>query len=252
MSAFLEARELSKSFRGFKAVDGVDLVVDQGERRAVIGPNGAGKTTFFNLLTGMLRPTAGTVVLGGRDITGRPPHKIVEEGISRAFQVTTIFSRLSVRQNVQVALMSAKGDTRRLWGQGWNYYVGEAEAILAEVGLDTLAEVPAGEVSHGDQRALELAIALAHEPKLLLLDEPTAGMAPGETARAMELVRRVVGERGITLLFCEHDMDVVFGTADRITVLHQGALLAEGSPDDVRRDAAVREVYLGDGNGHGS
>ncbi len=245
MTPLLAAHGLGKAFKGFRAVDGVDLAVQPGERRAVIGPNGAGKTTLFNLLTGLLAPDAGSVRLEDRDVTGLPPQRIAAAGISRAFQVTSIFGALSVLQNVQVALLAASGKTARLWGSGWSLGRAEASAILDEVGLGELGEAPAATLSHGDQRALELALALALEPKLLLLDEPTAGMAPDETGRAMELVRRVVAERGITLLFCEHDMDVVFGTADRITVMHQGRVLAEGTADEVRADARVREVYLG-------
>jgi branched-chain amino acid transport system ATP-binding protein len=241
----LVGRGLGRSFKGFRAVDGVDIAVERGERRAVIGPNGAGKTTLFNLVTGLLRPDSGHVELEGRDITGLPPQKIAAAGISRAFQVTSIFGALSVLQNVQVALLAASGATVRPWGSGWSRRRAEGQAILEEVGLGGLARVPAENLSHGDQRALELALALALEPKLLLLDEPTAGMAPDETGRAMRLVRRLVGERGITLLFCEHDMDVVFGTADRVTVMYQGGVLAEGAPDEVRANARVREVYLG-------
>lgn len=245
MSDFLTATGMDKSFGGFKAVGGVGLTIQAGERRAVIGPNGAGKTTLFNLLTGLLRMDAGTVRLGNRDITGLPPHEIAGAGISRAFQVTSIFGRLSVRRNVQVALLSASKMTMRPWGSAWSEKRSDADSILEEVGLSHLAEVEAGALSHGDQRALELAIALALDPKLLILDEPTAGMAPEETSKTMGLIRRIVTERNITLLFSEHDMEVVFGTAERITVMNQGSVLAEGSPDEVRRDARVQEVYLG-------
>jgi len=243
--SFLEARALTKRFGAFQAVGDVDLDVEKGERRAVIGPNGAGKTTLFNLMTGMLEPDGGTVHLDGRDLTSRPPHEIAAAGITRAFQVTSIFGRLTVRQNVQAALLGISGRTTRLWGDGWGARRGDADALLTEVGLDHIADVPAQTISHGDQRALELAIALALDPVVLLLDEPTAGMAPSETTRSMALIRRVIAERGITLLFCEHDMDVVFGTADRVTVMHQGRLLFEGEPDEVRGNADVQEIYLG-------
>ena len=245
MTAALIARDIRKSFGGFKAVDGVDLTIEEGGRRAVIGPNGAGKTTFFNLLTGMMKPDAGAVSIGGHEVTALPPHRIAGLGVTRAFQLTSIFGRLTVMRNVQVALMVSAGMTTRIWGSSWSEKVDEARAILEEVGLADLAEIPASTVSHGDQRALELAIALAGDPKLLILDEPTAGMAPAETRRTMELIRRIIGERGITLLFSEHDMDVVFDTADLITVMYQGRILVEGTPEEVRGNAKVQEVYLG-------
>ncbi len=245
MTAALEARGLRRSFGGFNAVDGVDLTIERGQRRAVIGPNGAGKTTLFNLLTGMLRPDEGSVTIGGDDVTSAPPHRIAALGVTRAFQVTSIFARLTVLKNVQVALMTSSGLTTKLWGSSWSYEADRARSILEEVGLADLADAPASTLSHGDQRALELAIALAGNPKLLILDEPTAGMAPAETHRTMELIRRIIGERGITLLFSEHDMDVVFDTAESITVMHQGQVLVEGTPDEVRADARVQEVYLG-------
>ncbi len=248
---FLKVEGAEKSFRGFKAVNDVDLTVEEGERRAVIGPNGAGKTTLFNLLTGLLRMDAGAVRLGDLDITGLPPHKIAAVGVARAFQITSIFGRLSVRRNVQIALMSASGTTSALWGSGWSRKLPETASILDETGLADLAETPAGTLSHGDQRALELAIALALDPKLLILDEPTAGMAPEETSKALGLIRRVVAESGITLLFSEHDMEVVFDTADRVTVMTQGAVLAEGSPDEIRTNPQVQEVYLGSADAAG-
>lgn len=243
--SLLTAQNLHKSFAGFRAVDGVDLDIEPGERRAVIGPNGAGKTTLFNLLTGLLPLDDGVVTLGDRDITGLPPHQLTATGVARAFQVTSIFGRLAVRRNVQIALLSASGMTRSLWGTGWAKKESEADAILKEVGLEGVADIPAATLSHGDQRALELAIALALDPRFLILDEPTAGMAPEETARTMELIRRIVAERDITLLFSEHDMEVVFGTADRVTVMNQGQVLAEGTADEVRRDRRVQEIYLG-------
>lgn len=223
----------------------MELSVERGERRAIIGPNGAGKTTFFSLLTGLLSLDSGMVTMDGRDLTGLPPNRIAGFGISRAFQVTSIFPRLTVKRNVQVALLAGSGMTVRAWGRGWSHKAAEADEILGEVGLAKTGDAAAGTLSHGDQRALELAIALALTPRLLILDEPTAGMAPEETRSTMELIRRIVAEREITLLFSEHDMEVVFGTADRVTVMNQGRVLASGPPDDVRRNPSVQEVYLG-------
>jgi branched-chain amino acid transport system ATP-binding protein len=228
--ALLEVRGLAKHFGGLRAVGGVDLDVEPAERRAIIGPNGAGKTTLFNLITGYLQPDAGSVVFDGKDITSKPTYRIAKAGIGRAFQITSIFPGLTVFRNVQLGRLAQAGETARIFGT--------VEAALT-------AE-QAGNLSHGDQRALELAISLAMEPKLLLLDEPTAGMAPEETTRTMQLVRRIADERRLTVLFCEHDMDVVFGTADRILVMNMGTPLAEGTPEEIRTDPEVRKVYLGE------
>ena len=216
-----------------------------GDRHAIIGPNGAGKSTLFNLITGRLRPDAGRVTFDGRDITGRPPHVIARAGIGRAFQITMIFPKLSVLQNLQYSMLAHRGLTWQPFGRADGYFREEATELLEAVGLGPYAELPAGQLSHGDQRAIELAISLALGSKLVLLDEPTAGMAPYETQKAMELVRRIAGERGLTLLFCEHDMEVVFGAARTVTVMHQGRVLTQGTPDEVRRDPAVQRVYLG-------
>jgi branched-chain amino acid transport system ATP-binding protein len=246
MTPLLRISGLAKRFGGLTAVDRVDLCVAAGERRAVIGPNGAGKTTLFNLVTGYLRPDDGTVEFGGRDITGQPTHAIARTGIGRAFQITSIFPGLTVFENVQLGRFARTGETRRAVGRAAGRHAVEVDEILGDVGLLGARDERAGNLSHGDQRALELAISLALEPRLLLLDEPTAGMAPEETARTMQLVRRVADERQLTLLFCEHDMDVVFGTADRVLVMHQGAPLVDGTPDEVRAHPEVRRVYLGE------
>ncbi len=246
MSPLLQVSGLAKHFGGLRAVDGVDLSVQPGERRAVIGPNGAGKTTLFNLITGYLQPSAGAVTFDGEDITGKPTHKISKAGIGRAFQITSIFPGLTVQQNVQLGFLAIRGETARPWGTVEGRHAESVRPILDDVGLLGVADEQAGNLSHGDQRALELAISLALGPKLLLLDEPTAGMAPEETTRTMQLVRRIAEERELTLLFCEHDMDVVFGTADRILVMAQGAPLAEGTPDEIRVHPEVRRVYLGE------
>ncbi len=246
MSALLEVKGLQKHFGGLHAVDGVDLAVEPGERRAVIGPNGAGKTTLFNLITGYLRPDAGTVTFSGADITGLPTYRVARAGIGRAFQITSIFPGLTVRENVQLGIVARKRESARPFGNVRGRHSDEVDSILDAVGLDATASERAGNLSHGDQRALELAISLALEPELLLLDEPTAGMAPAETDRTMRLVRRIADERKLTVLFCEHDMEVVFGTADRILVMHQGRPLAEGTPEEIRSNPEVRSVYLGE------
>lgn len=242
----LKLEALSKAFGGLRAVDGVSLEVRQGDRHAVIGPNGAGKSTLFNLISGRTRPDAGNILFEGRDVTGHPPHVLARSGLGRAFQITSIFPRLSVRQNLQYAILAHRGLTARPVGWADRMYRDEALALLEAVGLRPYAGLPAGNLSHGDQRGLELAISLALGSRLLLLDEPTAGMSPYETQKAMELVRQLVRERGLTLLFCEHDMEVVFGTAGTVTVMHQGRVLAAGTPDEIRANPEVRKVYLGE------
>ena len=237
---------LSKSFGGLRAVRNVDLVVKAGDRHAIIGPNGAGKSTLFNLITGRLRPDTGKVEFAGRDITGRAPHVIARAGIGRAFQITTIFPKLTVLQNLQYAVIAHRGLAWRPWGVANQMFVEESMTLLEAVGLSRQADLPAGQLSHGDQRAIEIAISLALGSRLVLLDEPTAGMSPYETRRAMELVRRIAAENQLTLLFCEHDMSVVFGTARTVTVMHLGQVLVEGTPDQVRSDPQVQKVYLGE------
>jgi branched-chain amino acid transport system ATP-binding protein len=237
---------LSKSFGGLRAVREVSIEVRHGDRHAIIGPNGAGKSTLFNLITGRIKPDQGRVVFDGRDITGKADYVIARSGIGRAFQITNIFPKLSVRQNLQYAMLAQRAIIRRPFGIADRIYRREALELLESVGLGRYAELPAGQLSHGDQRALELAISIALGSKLLLLDEPTAGMSPYETRKAMELVRRVATERGLTLLFCEHDMAVVFETARTVTVMHQGAVLAQGTPREIRENADVQRVYLGE------
>jgi ABC-type branched-subunit amino acid transport system ATPase component/ABC-type branched-subunit amino acid transport system permease subunit len=241
----LKLEGLSKAFGGLRAVQEVDLEVRQGDRHAIIGPNGAGKSTLFNLITGRLKPDRGHVLFDGREITGKPTHLIARGGIGRAFQITSIFPRLSVRQNLQYAMLAQRGDTRRPLGWADRTYRAEALELLDAVGLADYADLPAGQLSHGDQRAIEIAISLALGSKLVLLDEPTAGMSPYETEKAMELVRQLATERGLTLLFCEHDMEVVFGSARTITVMHLGRVLTQGTPEEVRNNPEVQKVYLG-------
>ena len=242
----LEVRDVTKSFDGFLAVSDVSFTVPQGSISAIIGPNGAGKTTLFNLITGHLRPTEGRVVFKGRDVTGIAPHDLCRLGMGRSFQRTNIFPKLTVFENVQAAFVSHRG-------RGWNLlapverlYRDETAALLDAVGLLDRAGEVSGYLSHGAQKQLELGIALALEPELLLLDEPTAGMSATETHEAIALIERMARERHLTLLFTEHDMAVVFSISHRITVLHQGKVIADGPPEDVRRDPEVRRVYLGE------
>ena len=241
----LEVDGLRKSFGGVHAVRDVSLRVSGGELLALIGPNGAGKSTCFNMLNGQLRPDSGTVRLAGRDITGLPPRRVWRLGVGRTFQITATFGSLSVLENVQMALLS---HARRLLGL-WRPVSAEdpapALALLARVGMTNQAERPCGVLAYGDLKRVELAIALANAPRLLLMDEPTAGMAPAERVALMALTAGIARESGIAVLFTEHDMDVVFAHADRLLVLDRGAILAEGSPAEVRENPRVREVYLG-------
>jgi len=221
-----------------------------GETHAVIGPNGAGKTTFFNLITGHLRPDRGSVSFEGRSLIGMPPQKIVRLGIARSFQRINIYPRLTVFENVQVALIAHEGQQWNLFRPGRSLHRQATRELLDLVGLTAEVDEVGGELSYGKQKQLELAIALAARPRLLLLDEPTAGMSPQETAETIALVRDIVRSRGLTLLLTEHDMSVVFGIAERISVLHHGEIIASGVPDAVRNDPEVRRVYLGE-HGHG-
>jgi branched-chain amino acid transport system ATP-binding protein len=242
----LEAVGLRKAFGGIRAVDGVELALREGELRALIGPNGAGKTTLFNLLTGYLQPDGGTVRLRGEAVQGLPPHRIWRRGLGRTFQVPAVFPRLTSVENVQVACLSWRGRTLSLVGRARDEERARAESLLARVGLGGQAARRAGTLSYGDLKKLEVAMALAHDPRVLLLDEPTAGMAPVERRALMALVTGIARERGLALLFTEHDMDVVFAAADRITVLHQGRIVADGPPEAVRADREVQRVYLGE------
>ena len=244
----LEVRDLRKSFDGFQAVGGVSFSVPEGGISAIIGPNGAGKTTLFNLITGHIPPDSGQVLFKGRDVTGVAPHDLCRQGMGRSFQRTNIFPRLTVFQNVQAAFLSHRGRGWNLFTPVRELYRAETEALLQAVGLlDKSGEV-SGFLSHGNQKQLELGIALALEPEILLLDEPTAGMSASETRESIALIERIARERHLTLLFTEHDMAVVFSISRRITVLHQGRVIADGTPEDVRRDAEVRRVYLGERN----
>ncbi|HKW93399.1 MAG TPA: ABC transporter ATP-binding protein [Methylomirabilota bacterium] len=241
----LQTVGLRKRFGGVQAVNGVDLAVAAGDVRAIIGPNGAGKTTLFNLMSGALPHDSGQIYLEGEEINGLPPDVLCRRGLGRTFQITSIFRRLTVLENVQTACLSHHRRHYNLFRRALGLYRDEAAALLERVGLGDQANRPSGVMAHGDQRRLELAIALAGHPRLLLLDEPTAGMAPPERHQLMDLVAAIAADTGLTVVFTEHDMDVVFAVARRITVLHQGAVLAEGPPADVRANREVQRVYLG-------
>jgi branched-chain amino acid transport system ATP-binding protein len=241
----LEVRGLRKSFAGFVATDDVSLAIEKQQIAAVIGPNGAGKSTLFNLITGHIRPDAGAVLLEGRDITGVAPHRICRMGVARSFQRTNIFHKLTVYQNIQAAFIAHRGQGLNMWGRSDAQFRDLTEAMLASLAMESLTDAIAGELSHGAQKQVELAIALAGEPRVLLLDEPTAGMSAQETHEAIALIARIARERELTLLFTEHDMDVVFSIAQSIAVLHQGRIIASGTPQEVRDNTEVRRVYLG-------
>ena len=229
-------------FGGIAALAGVSLKVAAGERRAIIGPNGAGKTTLFNMLTGEMRPTSGQVWLGGEDVTDRRPHELARRGLARMYQRNELFDPLTARENVAVSIGAARGPYRPFTSPPVAD-LAAADALLERVGLGERGGTPARALSHGERRQLELALALAQQPRVLLLDEPTAGMSPSETERITTLIDSL--DRSLTIVVVEHDMDVVFRIAERITVLHEGRVIADGTPDEVRGDTQVNEVYLG-------
>jgi len=241
----LQVETVVKSFDDFKADNGASLSVGKGEIVAVIGPNGAGKTTLFNVITGLLRRDSGKIIFKGEDIGGLPPYEICKKGIARSFQIVNIFPRLTVFRNVQVAVLSQQRRSNTLFRPASSMVLNETNNILESVGFLDKAHSIAGSLSHGDQKILEIAIALGNEPELLILDEPTAGMSPEETSATMELVKRLAQMRGLTILFCEHDMDIVFSVAQSIMVMHQGRTLVQGKPEEVRNNPFVQEAYLG-------
>jgi branched-chain amino acid transport system ATP-binding protein len=241
----LEAVGLGKAFGGVLALDGVSFSVEAGEMLAMIGPNGAGKSTCFNLLGGQLSPDAGRVRLAGRDITGLAPRRLARLGVARTFQITAVFASMTVRENVQVALQAHHHRSLRFWRAAHTSFREAADRLLAQVDMLAAADRAAGVLAYGDLKRVELALALATNPTLLLMDEPTAGMAAAERGALMALVRKLADASGLAVLFTEHDMDVVFGVADRVLVLNRGTLIAAGAPDAIRADARVREVYLG-------
>jgi branched-chain amino acid transport system ATP-binding protein len=247
--SLLQTEGLTKRFAGLTAVDHVDLAVERGETKAIIGPNGAGKSTFINLVTGMLEPTAGTVAFDGDDITGYDPHQVVQRGISKSFQTASIFPSMTVRENVQIAALAAEHGSFQ-----FNFFkhrgsFSEVEAIarrmLDAVELLGSAETEASSLPYGDKRRLEIAIALAAEPELLFMDEPTAGMSPDETNATVDLIERLQEELGLTIVLVEHDMEIIFSIADSIAVLNRGSIIADGPPEEVQGDVDVQEAYLG-------
>jgi ABC-type branched-subunit amino acid transport system ATPase component len=245
-AAALTTDDLAVWYRGLRAVDGVTLAVPRGQARAIIGPNGAGKTTFFNAVSGFVRKTRGRVLLFDEDVTRDPAHRLVQRRLARAFQVPSVFARLTVLDNIRLGALLRSGRTPSMLHQHAADQVTAAEArdVLSRVGLEREAETLAGVLSHGDAKRLDLAVALATRPAVLLLDEPTAGMSDQETRRTVKLMRELSGQ--FTLIFTEHDMRVVFSIAEQITVLHQGRIIADGPPSEVSRDPAVRSAYLGE------
>ena len=241
----LRVEGLHKSFDGFKAVNDAALDVADGEVVAVIGPNGAGKTTLFHLISGQLAPDAGAIFFKGADIAGLAPHEVCRRGISRSYQVVNLFSRLTVFENVQIAVLSRRKQTFNFLRPARTMAVGETREILSSMGLMAKGDMTSGSLSHGDQKVLEIAVALGNRPELLILDEPTAGMAPEETAVTLQLMKRLSSEQGLTILFCEHDMGLVFSIADRIMVMQHGCTIVQDTPEAVRQNPRVREAYLG-------
>jgi branched-chain amino acid transport system ATP-binding protein len=242
----LETKELYHDFKGLKVLFGVNLRVKEGERHAVIGPNGAGKTTLFNVITGTYRPSRGHVFFKGRDTTGARPYELNRLGMGRSFQITSTFARMTAFQNIRLAVLSKRGIRFQMFRQvdGMEEVTRETDEILKRIHLDKERNMPAGVLSYGKHRSLEISMALATDPGLVMLDEPTAGMSRDETHHAVELIRWLT--EGKTLVIIEHDMDVVFSLADQITVLHYGQILATGPPDEIRKNQAVKDAYLGD------
>ena len=244
--ALLSLSNVSKNYAGLRVLNDVCMTVEPGERRAIIGPNGAGKTTLFHLVSGQVPPSSGSVRFANEDVTRQPPYAMARRGLARTFQTNNLFLQLTVFENVRLAVQQ-RMQSGRAWFKPWWSFDGvneRTELVLERAGLATRAEALATNLSYGEQRQLEMAIALAGEPKLLLLDEPTAGMSVAETAHAVQTVAAL--PRDLTLLIIEHDMDTIFALADRITVLDHGTVIAEGSPDEVRANPNVRTVYLGD------
>ena len=249
--SLLEVRSLSKSFGGVRAVDEVDFTLAPGELLALIGPNGAGKSTLFNMIGGQLAPTTGSILFSGQEIAGADPRRIWGLGVGRTFQVAAIFPTLTVLQNVQMALLSHQREVFSFWRLVASRYREEAMHLLEQVGMGEQARRPCSELAYGDVKRVELAMALCNAPRLLLMDEPTAGMAPAERHALMALTRSLVDERGMAVLFTEHSMDVVFAHADRVVVLARGRIIAQGAASEVRANPQVQAVYFGTGSTFG-
>ncbi len=245
--SFLQVKNLSKSFGGNRAVHNVSFELKKGELLALIGPNGAGKSTCFNMLYGILSPDEGSVQLGGKELIGMKPRDIWRLGVGRTFQITAVYNSMSVIENVQMAFISHHHKAFSTFSRAARLYRDDAMRLLELISMADQADRAANILAYGDLKRLELAVALAHDPDLLLMDEPTAGMAPTERRALMKLAADIVADRGVSVLFTEHDMDVVFENAHRLLVLNRGELLAEGSVDEVRANAQVQEVYLGGG-----
>ena len=245
----LETKGLTKRFGELTAVDEVDLQIEEGDALSIIGPNGAGKSTTVNLITGLLNPTEGQVLYRGDDITGEEPHEIVQEGLSKSFQTASIFPDLTVERNATVAALGAEHGSfslnflKRL--VSYDDVLERAENTLKDMGLYEQRELKAKSLPYGDKRRLEMALALASDPDLLFLDEPTAGMSPDETDDTVDLIQRIKEERGVTIVLIEHDMEIIFRVSDRIAVLNRGAKIADGTPDEIKGDPDVQEAYLG-------
>lgn len=243
--AILELRDVYKDFKGLEVLLGINLAIEKGERHSIIGPNGAGKSTLFNLVTGKYKPSKGRIIFKGEDITGWSPFKINRGGLARSFQIINIFPNMTVFENMRNAILSKKGMRFNMISllKGLNKIQDEANDFLETLGLMELSGIPAGELSYGQQRALEIGLTLATDPELILLDEPTAGMSTDETREAVRLIDKIT--EGKTLVIVEHDMDVVFSISDRVTVLYYGEVLATGSPQEIREDQEVKKAYLG-------
>ncbi len=248
MTVLLEARGITRKFGAFTAVNNVSLAIEAGPLTAIIGPNGAGKTTLINVLTGYLMPTSGKVIFDGRDITHWPPDRRVRAGLNRSFQITNIFPQLTVAENIAVPVLVRRGYPA-VWFRDYRNLPEVREEVyrlLDEVGLADLHDTRAAALSHGDRRILDMTLALATRPRLCFLDEPTAGMNPGERLTLLDFIKRLRAAERVTFVLVEHDMEVVFGVADRVVVLDKGSVLADGGPEAIRNNRLVQEVYLGE------